>query len=173
MAFMSKQQHLTTDRDEDGVAGDGGSDRSGNGRGQTVARKKDRNMTAGTHWLLQTGLYKRNQGRVIRQVTFGVLLATIAIGCWRISELADRASLKFGLPLAMLAVGFWLSYRIVNFPTFADFLIAVEAEMAKVSWPTRSQLIKSSLVVIITIIGLAAILWVYDTFWRFLLGRFT
>jgi hypothetical protein len=29
------------------------------------------------------------------------------------------------------------------------------------------------LVVIFTIIGLAAILWMYDTFWRFLLGRFT
>ncbi len=72
----------------------------------------------------------------------------------------------------LLAVGFWVCYRIVNFPTFADFLIAVEAEMAKVSWPTRTQLIRSSLVVIITIIGLAAILWVYDTFWRFLLGRF-
>ena len=28
-------------------------------------------MTAGTHWLLQTGLYKRNQGRVVRQATFG------------------------------------------------------------------------------------------------------
>ena len=41
---------------------------------------------------------------------------------------------------------------------FADFLIAVEAEMAKVSWPTRSELIHSSLVVIITIIGLAAML---------------
>ena len=170
---MSKQHHLTTDREADNVAGEVKSDRSGNGRGQTVARKKDRNMTAGTHWLFQTGLYKRTQGRVIRQVTFAVLLATIAIGCWRMSELADRASFKYGLPFVALAVGFWVSYRVVNFPQFADFLIAVEAEMAKVSWPTRPQLIRSSLVVIITIIGLAAILWMYDTFWRFLLGRFT
>jgi preprotein translocase subunit SecE len=173
MALMAKQQHLTTDREEDNVRGEESSDRSGNGRGQTVARKKDRNMTAGTHWLLQTWLYKRNQGRVIRQATFAVLLATIAIGCWRLSEIADRASFKYGLPLVMLAAGFWVSYRVVNFPQFADFLIAVEAEMAKVSWPSRSQLIKSSLVVIFTIIGLAAILWMYDTFWRFLLGRFT
>jgi preprotein translocase subunit SecE len=169
---MSKQQHLTTDREGNDVAGEVSSDRSGNGRGQAAARKKDRKMTAGTHWLLQTGLYKRNQGRVVRQATFAVLLAIVAIGCWRLSELADRASFKYGLPLAVLAVGFWVSYRVVNYPQFADFLIAVEAEMAKVSWPTRSQLIRSSLVVIITIVGLAAILWVYDTFWHFLLGWF-
>ena len=47
-------------------------------------------MTAGTHWLFQTGLYKRNQGRITRQVTFAALLATVAIGCWRLSEIADR-----------------------------------------------------------------------------------
>jgi preprotein translocase subunit SecE len=99
-------------------------------------------------------------------------LATLAIGCWRLSELVDRAGLKYGLPLIFLAAGCWFCYRIVNLPKFADFLIAVEAEMAKVSWPTRSALIRSSLVVIITIIGLAALLWVYDTFWRFLLSRF-
>ena len=37
--------------------------------------------------------------------------------------------------VAVLAFGLWLGYRIVNVPQFADFLIAVEAEMNKVSWP--------------------------------------
>ena len=52
---------------------------------------------------------------------------------------------------------------------FADFLIAVEAEMTKVSWPTRSELIRSSLVVIVTIVGFAVLLWFYDAFWSLLL----
>ena len=33
-------------------------------------------------------------------------------------------------------------------PAFADFLIAVEAEMNKVSWPTRTELFRGSMVVI-------------------------
>jgi preprotein translocase subunit SecE len=58
-----------------------------------------------------------------------------------------------------------LSYRMVNLPKFADFLIAVEAEMNKVSWPTRGELFRSSVVVIVTIFALAVILYFFDFFW--------
>ena len=53
-------------------------------------------------------------------------------------------------------------------PRFADFLIAVEAEMAKVSWPTRGELFRSSLVVLFTIFALAAVLSVFDVLWNWL-----
>jgi preprotein translocase subunit SecE len=66
----------------------------------------------------------------------------------------------------LLAVGLWLGFRIVNYPSFADFLIAVEAEMNKVSWPSRGELFRSSVVVIVVIFGLAAILLAYDIFWK-------
>ena len=56
-----------------------------------------------------------------------------------------------------------------NMPSFADFLISVEAEMNKVSWPTRTELFRASMVVILVIFVLAAILFVYDVAWRFLL----
>ena len=52
---------------------------------------------------------------------------------------------------------------------FADFLIAVEAEMNKVSWPTRAELFRSSMVVIFCILFLAAVLYGYDLFWSTLL----
>jgi hypothetical protein len=39
----------------------------------------------------------------------------------------------------LLAAGLWSVYRLVNMPRFADFLIAVESEMAKVSWPTGGE----------------------------------
>jgi preprotein translocase subunit SecE len=93
----------------------------------------------------------------------------VAVGAWRFSELAHRPALKYAVPLALLVVGSWVVYRLVNLPRFADFLIAVEAEMTKVSWPTRHQLIRSSIVVIFTIVGFALLLWLYDTFWSFLL----
>ena len=58
-----------------------------------------------------------------------------------------------------------LRFRVVNMPRFADFLIAVEAEMNKVSWPSRSELVRSSIVVLITIFVLAVVLFAYDMFW--------
>ena len=69
----------------------------------------------------------------------------------------------------ILAVGFWLGYRIVNYAPFADFLIAVEAEMSKVSWPTQQQLIRASAVVIILILGLTVIVYVYDLLLNYVL----
>ena len=125
------------------------------------------------HEFFQFGLYKRSQGRITRQVTFGALAVTVAIGCWRLSESSLMSnwgkSVQYAVPLAIFALGMWFVYRLVNIPAFADFLIGVEAEMVKVSWPSRSELIRSSAVVIITIFGLAAILALYDTFWSVLL----
>ena len=62
----------------------------------------------------------------------------------------------------LLIVGLWLGFRIVNLPTFADFLIAVEAEMNKVSWPSRTELIRASMVVIVLMFGLTIVLFTYD-----------
>ena len=62
----------------------------------------------------------------------------------------------------LLAVGLWASFRIVQMPTFADFLISVEGEMNKVSWPSRGELFRASLVVILVIFFLAALLFAYD-----------
>ena len=78
-------------------------------------------------------------------------------------------AVEIGIPLALFAAGTWFAYRLVNLPRFADFLIAVEAEMAKVSWPTRGELVRSSIVVIVVILGLAVVLFGYDAFWKMLL----
>ncbi len=118
--------------------------------------------------LFRTGIYKRSQGRIARQLTFGAIAVVVAIGCWRLSETLDqwRTEFRFGVPVALLALGVWVAYRVVNLPDFADFLIAVEAEMNKVSWPTRSELMRASLVVLITIFVLATVLTLFDLFWR-------
>jgi preprotein translocase subunit SecE len=67
--------------------------------------------------------------------------------------------------LALLLIGVWICYRVVNIPKFADFLIAVQAEMNKVSWPSKQELIRSSMVVIFVIFLLAGILFGFDIFW--------
>jgi preprotein translocase subunit SecE len=124
--------------------------------------------------LFQIGVYKRSQGRVARQVTFATLAITITLGLWRLSTTLKLAKWvgdlnDFGfylwLPGLLLVAGLWIAYRTVNLPNFADFLIAVGAEMNKVSWPARAELVRASIVVIFVIFALAALLYAYDFIW--------
>jgi preprotein translocase subunit SecE len=62
----------------------------------------------------------------------------------------------------------WFAYRLVNWPRFADFLISVEAEMSKVSWPPKTELYRASMVVIFTMAFLAILLFCYDAIWQLL-----
>jgi len=123
--------------------------------------------------LFQTGIYKRSQGRISRQVTFFAAVVIIVLGLYRlrVTLLAFGPGMSLGLPGVLLLAGLWAAYRVVNVPGFADFLIAVEAEMNKVSWPTGPELIRGSTVVLITILSLAAILFAFDWVWRFLFTR--
>ncbi len=131
-------------------------------------------MNAFFQELFHVGLYKRNQGRVTRQVTFVAVAVGLAAGLWRLHQTLMGSSplWQFALPGVLLVLGLWAAYRLVNVPVFADFLIAVEAEMNKVSWPTRSELYRSSIVVLVTIFALAIVLFGFDFFWIWLFKLF-
>jgi preprotein translocase subunit SecE len=131
--------------------------------------------------LLNVGLYKRSQGRITRQVTFAALALIFAVGfyqmfnflklknlndSWELTKTLMGSGMAYWLP-GMLVLGFWwISYRLVNLPSFADFLIAVEAELNKVSWPTRTELIRSSIVVLICLLSLAVLIFGFDIIWQ-------
>jgi preprotein translocase subunit SecE len=122
------------------------------------------------HELFHTGVYKRSQGRIARQATFAALAILVSLGMWRLTEVSSADPIyRFGVPGLLWVLGMWISFRVVNFPAFADFLISVEAEMNKVSWPSRRELFRSSVVVMFTIFALAAVLFAYDLFWQQLL----
>jgi preprotein translocase subunit SecE len=116
------------------------------------------------HSLLRTDLYKRSQGRITRQVTCIVIWVIFILGAWRLYSIVPGAqpAFKYAVPAVILLAGLWIGYRAVNDPTFADFLIAVEAEMNKVSWPTRTELVRASIVVLVLIFGLTVVLYGYD-----------
>jgi len=118
--------------------------------------------------LLRAGIYKRSQGRICRQVTFAMMAIVITLGLFSLSQTLIHwgQGWQYGLPGALLLASWWCAYRLVNVPAFADFLIAVEAEMNKVSWPSRHELIRGSAVVLITIIFLAIVLFGFDTLWK-------
>ena len=69
------------------------------------------------------------------------------------------------VPLILAVALFWLAWRMVNWPTFADFLIATEAEMNKVSWTTRKRLVQDTIVVLVTVFLLTVFLFVIDIVW--------
>ncbi len=117
--------------------------------------------------LFQVGVYKRSQGRIARQVTFAALAITFALAAWRLSYHRIWLSTQVSVVLSafLLVGGMWISFRVVNIPRFADFLIAVEAEMNKVSWPSKTELIRSSMVVIFVLFFLAFVLFGFDLVW--------
>jgi preprotein translocase subunit SecE len=119
------------------------------------------------------GLYKRSQGRIARQITFGSLAVIFVLAAWCLNDYYSNRgpSARIVAPLAVLVLGVWASFRVVQLPSFADFLISVEAEMNKVSWPSRTELFRSSIVVMLMIFLLAFVLFAFDLMWKFLLGR--
>jgi preprotein translocase subunit SecE len=126
--------------------------------------------------LFRFDLYKRSQGKIARQVTFAALAIIIALAAWCLNDYYTNkvGSTRFSVyvvPIVVLVAGLWMSFRVIQMPSFADFLISVEAEMNKVSWPTWTELVRSSIVVILMIFMLAAILFFYDFAWKFLLEK--
>ena len=144
-----------------------------------MAGVQDNQARSGSFWseLVSAAVYKPSQGRLVRQVTFAAVALVLGLGVWRSTSLMQSllpvgdglAALRFVVPGLLLAAGAWFAFRIVNVPRFAEFLIAVEAEMAKVSWPSGDEVFRSSAVIIFLIFALAAILAGYDLFWRVVL----
>jgi preprotein translocase subunit SecE len=118
--------------------------------------------------LISPGLYKRTQGKRVRQSTALLFVGWAWFGCWSLytgplSEAAPET--RIGIPMALGIVAAWIAYRAVNIPQVADFLIAVEAEMKKISWPTVQRCFRAATVVIVTMILMAIVLFAYDQLW--------
>lgn len=123
--------------------------------------------------LFSASLYKRNQGRLVRRLTAIAIAATALFGCWSLSAWVETSpltenlsrNLQLGIPTVLAVFGIWVAFRTVNYPTFANFLISVEAEMDKVSWADFNYLKRATAVVLCTMVFLGAVLWLYDLMW--------
>ncbi|GAB4152639.1 MAG: preprotein translocase subunit SecE [Planctomycetaceae bacterium] len=121
--------------------------------------------------VLEPAIYKRNQGRLTRQLTAVSLALIVFLGAWTLSKgplsVYDKTPwIHVGIPVVLAVVGLWLIYRLVNYPRFADFLISVEAEMDKVTWASRQELFRSTVVVVSVMFFLGFTLFLYDLFWQ-------
>jgi preprotein translocase SecE subunit len=79
-------------------------------------------------------------------------------------------SIQFSLPLLILGLGFWFSWRLVNVPLFAEFLISTDGEMNKVSWTSWKKLMQDTVVVLTTLVMFAVLLFVMDIAWKQILS---
>jgi preprotein translocase SecE subunit len=130
--------------------------------------------------------YKRTQGMRVRRATiFGFLiLAGFGVYSYRgsLESIGSQdlevlipftggstikllPDLAYTLPILLVAGSIWFGWRLVNYPPFADFLIATEAEMNKVSWTTRKRLIQDTIIVLTTMLLLTVFLFVVDILW--------
>ena len=124
--------------------------------------------------MLQAGMYKKTQGKKVRQGTAYAIAIIFIVAAYQTLVMLRNTTWASGSTAYIVsglifAAGAWFAYRIVNWPTFADFLISVEAEMNKVSWPTRSELIRSSVVVLIVLFILAIALFLFDVIWALII----
>lgn len=123
--------------------------------------------------LMSAGLYKRNQGRLTRQLTAAALALVLYLGMWSFSTsmLAEyERPVRVYLPVVLAVVGSWLIYRAVNFPRFADFLISVEAEVDKVTWASWAELRRATVIVLSVMFLIGAAIYVLDLIWLALFG---
>jgi preprotein translocase SecE subunit len=143
-------------------------------------------------WFTAAG-YKKSQGKLVRRGT--ILGILVVAGCgiytllhhgalnaaaphWQVTlpftegrYVVLLPDIRYTVPLLLAAASLWIAYRVVNLPVFADFLIATEAELNKVSWTTRRRLIQDTIVVLVTVVLLTVFLFVVDQGWAFVLTK--
>jgi len=111
-------------------------------------------------------IYKRGQGKYTRLCSaFGAVII-VGLGCMQLYKKLQATDLGLwaetmvpaGLFVALSVLIFWL----VNKPSVADFMIAAEGELKKVSWSSRKEIAVSTVVVIVVVIVMAALLGATD-----------
>ena len=124
--------------------------------------------------LAQVSLYKPLQGRQARLYTAIALGFIIVMGLreLHLTLTAQPRISPLGTYLIPTAVGLvlgWITFRLLQFPPFVEFLIATEAEMNKVSWTSREDLKRATTVVLVTVALMAVFLFGVDWLWSNLL----
>ena len=109
-------------------------------------------------------IYKPGQGRHTRTITFAVGALIGAAVAYYVSEQlrGTYVYLVYGIPVLIFVGVAAGMYWIVNRPRSADFMIAAEGEMKKVSWSSKKEIIGGTKVVIATTLILALLLLAVD-----------
>lgn len=125
-------------------------------------------------------IHKPTQGRTTRVATgagaallvgLTVHFLLTQVPAWFFTDVATRSKVGpywTGGVIVLGAVLAALAWRLINKPHNAEFLIATDSEMKKVSWTSRKQLWGSTKVVITFMLMIALILFLVDLVFHYL-----
>ena len=115
-------------------------------------------------------IYKRGQGKYTRLCSAFAWAIIVGLGCFQLYKKLQAVEFGQGqlwyetmIPAGLFVVLALFIYWIVNKPNIADFMISAEGEMKKVSWSSRKEIIVSTVIVVVVVIGMAVFLGITDT----------
>ena len=116
--------------------------------------------------------YKKGQGYYTRLYSALAFFLIVAIGSWRLYGKLEATSPNIwlytlvpgGVCIGLTLLIFWL----MNKPSIADFMIAAEGEIKKVSWSSRREIVASTTIVIGFVLSMGFMLVGVDFFFQFL-----
>ena len=113
-----------------------------------------------------TKIYKPGQGKYTRLWAGFIVGLIVALGGYRLYEMLDARVTNLVVVMVVPVVVFValgvLIYWLLNKASVADFLIAAEGELKKVSWSSRREIAVSTLIVIVVVVVMAALLGTTD-----------
>lgn len=117
--------------------------------------------------------YKPNQGRKVRLAAIlGVVLVSALAAMELYGALPGHGlHVKLGLPVLVLIALAGAGVYLLNRNRLADFLIDTEAELGKVSWPSKQQVLGSTGLVLALVVLLGLYLLGLDKVMDFFLRR--
>ena len=122
-------------------------------------------------------IYKRGQGKYTRLCSaFGAAIIA-GLGCLQLYNRLQATDLGLWVetmvPAGLFVVLALLISWLMNKPSVADFMVAAEGEMKKVSWSSRQEIAVSTFIVIVVVVLMAVLLGAADitfnTFFTWLL----
>ena len=118
-------------------------------------------------------IYKRGQGKYTRLCSAFAGAIVAALGCWRLYLTLEAANLwgisqkvhlwiETLVPAGLFVVFALFISWLMNKSSIADFMIAAESEMKKVSWSSKQEIAVSTLIVIVVVVLMALLLGATD-----------
>jgi preprotein translocase subunit SecE len=115
-------------------------------------------------------IYKRGQGKYTRLCSAFAIAIIAGLGCLQLYKKLQAGDIGLWVetmvPAGLFVVLALLIFWLVNKPSLADFLIAAEGEMKKVSWSSRQEIAVSTFIVIMVVISMAVLLGTTDICFR-------
>jgi len=115
-------------------------------------------------------IYKRGQGKYTRLYSAFAAAIIAGMGCLQLYKTLRATDVGLWVetmvPAGLFVVCAILILWLVNKATIADFMIAAEGEMKKVSWSSKQEIAVSTFIVIVVVLIMAILLGTTDLGFR-------